>query len=290
MAATSDSTARYTFLVSWFDPTSKLTRPFTLSYAPADSTVEMYDLRTSKTFLKRTRVSNISLSDLYIGSAVNIFSRQLSIDSYGDAATRDALGGVMESVCVVVDVRDVGGAVDGVVKAGFHVAGVRMVDDRVFNGTAMEHVGGRGERVVVLKLNKDNAVADLNSLVGMNLRINWVEAKSLKGLRFASKSIQESKKVDLVLSLIHVQEVDVVFGEKTIPRTAQFKNSTLAVIKPHVGNTKTAGRVIQEVVAAGFEITDMENFHLDTVNAEEFLEIYKDVVPEYQASIRFKIT
>lgn len=200
MAATSDSTARYTFLVSWFDPTSKLTRPFTLSYAPADSTVEMYDLRTSKTFLKRTRVSNISLSDLYIGSAVNIFSRQLSIDSYGDAATRDALGGVMESVCVVVDVRDVGGAVDGVVKAGFHVAGVRMVDDRVFNGTAMENVGGRGERVVVLKLNKDNAVADLNSLVGMNLRINWVEAKSLKGLRFASKSIQESKKVDLVLS------------------------------------------------------------------------------------------
>jgi nucleoside-diphosphate kinase len=79
-----------------------------------------------------------------------------------------------------------------------------------------------------------------------------------------------------------VKELDLVFGAKTVPRTAQFKNSTLAIVKPHISNTKTTGKVIAEIINAGFNITDLENFHLDSVNAEEFLEVYKDVVPEYQ--------
>jgi hypothetical protein len=137
MAGTTDS-LRYKFLVSWFDPTSKLTRPFSLAFTPADSTVEMYDTRLHKTFLKRTRIPNISLADLYINSAVNIFSRQLVIEEYADDFTRNALGGVMQSVCAVVDVQDLGGVVDGVVNAGFHVAGIRMVDSAVFSASVLE--------------------------------------------------------------------------------------------------------------------------------------------------------
>jgi hypothetical protein len=39
--------------------------------------------------------------------------------------------------------------------------------------------------------------------------------------------------------------------------------------------------MVSEVLKGGFQITDMEIFHLEKANAEEFLEVYKDVVIEY---------
>ncbi|KAL3896340.1 MAG: hypothetical protein SGCHY_004132, partial [Lobulomycetales sp.] len=67
MAATLEETARYSFLVEWMDPTSQLLRPFQLSFCPADNTVEMYDVKNKKPFLKRTRVQGVSLADFYMG-------------------------------------------------------------------------------------------------------------------------------------------------------------------------------------------------------------------------------
>jgi nucleoside-diphosphate kinase len=43
--------------------------------------------------------------------------------------------------------------------------------------------------------------------------------------------------------------------------------------------------MVSEVLKGGFQITDMEIFHLEKANAEEFLEVYKDVVIEYH--VRF---
>lgn len=75
---------------------------------------------------------------------------------------------------------------------------------------------------------------------------------------------------------------NVIFSGSNVKRTAQFKNSTLAIIRPHIFNSGQVGKVIDAILKAGFLITDLENFHLETANAEEFLEVYKDVVPEYR--------
>lgn len=42
-------------------------------------------------FLKRTKVDDIGLEDLYIGSTINLFSRQLTFVDYGDDFTRNRL-------------------------------------------------------------------------------------------------------------------------------------------------------------------------------------------------------
>lgn len=46
--------------------------------------------------------------------------------------------------------------------------------------------------------------------------------------------------------------------------------------------------MVSDVLKGGFQITDMEIFHLEKANAEEFLEVYKDVVIEYHVGDRVK--
>lgn len=49
--------------------------------------------------------------------------------------------------------------------------------------------------------------------------------------------------------------------------------------------TGMAGKIIGSVLNAGFEISGLEMFHLNTANAEEFLEVYKGVVGEYAGMV-----
>jgi nucleoside-diphosphate kinase len=53
------------------------------------------------------------------------------------------------------------------------------------------------------------------------------------------------------------------------------------VIKPHVLESGQAGEVINTILSEGFEISAMQMFNLDKPTAEEFLEIYRGVLPEY---------
>jgi len=45
---------------------------------------------------------------------------------------------------------------------------------------------------------------------------------------------------------------------------------------------KRLGEAIQVILEEGFEISAMEQFNLDMTTSEEFLEIYKGVIPEYR--------
>jgi nucleoside-diphosphate kinase len=43
----------------------------------------------------------------------------------------------------------------------------------------------------------------------------------------------------------------------------------------------SAGKIIQDIINAGFYITDAEMFRIDTQNAQDFLEVYRGVLPDY---------
>ena len=53
----------------------------------------------------------------------------------------------------------------------------------------------------------------------------------------------------------------------------------MAVIKPHCVNEKLAGQIIEDIKQRGFEIKAAEMFYLDRPAAEEFLDVYKGVIP-----------
>ena len=82
------------------------------------------------------------------------------------------------------------------------------------------------------------------------------------------------------------KQLEFIFGKsaKSFPRTATFKNATLALIRPHAVLSGLTGKIIDAILKEKYVITDLELFQLDRVNAEEFLEVYKGIVPEYHVN------
>lgn len=78
---------RYVFETEWYDPQADIIRYYRLFYFPVDNTIEMFDKKVQKIFLKRVQAPGLSLSDFYVGAKVTVFSRVLHIVSYGDIAT-----------------------------------------------------------------------------------------------------------------------------------------------------------------------------------------------------------
>lgn len=64
------------------------------------------------------------------------------------------------------------------------------------------------------------------------------------------------------------------------------------VIKPHMVAEGYVGQILDAVLNAGFEVSALEMFWLDRPSTEvtvlfikEFLEVYKNVVPEYNSLV-----
>ena len=50
-----------------------------------------------------------------------------------------------------------------------------------------------------------------------------------------------------------------------------------------------AGKIIDAIIKENFIISDLELFQLDRANAEEFIEVYKGIIPEYHVLLFFPL-
>jgi nucleoside-diphosphate kinase len=91
----SQDSTRYCFLVEWFDLHAQIYRTYQLFYFPSDGSIEMYDIKQHKTFLKRMK-SSIQMAELLVGSSIIVNARQLIIRDFGDEFTRKSLSQTME--------------------------------------------------------------------------------------------------------------------------------------------------------------------------------------------------
>jgi len=82
---------RYSFIVEWLDPHASLTFKYQLMYYTADGSIEMYDIKNRRTFLKKVVYPSVTEGELYIGSTITVFSRQLNIIEYADVFTQKKL-------------------------------------------------------------------------------------------------------------------------------------------------------------------------------------------------------
>ena len=70
------------FLAEWFDIASGLHREFNFSFYTSDNSVELYDLKTKKLFLRRAPGGYVTKKDLFIGNTVVIYSRHLLLKEF----------------------------------------------------------------------------------------------------------------------------------------------------------------------------------------------------------------
>merc|ERR1719450_819263 len=88
MASTED---RYVFHVEWYDAQADVIRRYMLTYYPRDKTVEMWDTKNHRPFLKRCEYAEVSPNNMYIGATLTVLARQLKIVDYADNHTKKTL-------------------------------------------------------------------------------------------------------------------------------------------------------------------------------------------------------
>ena len=133
---------RFCFFVEWFDGQADLIRRYQLTFYPRDGTVEMYDMKNRRPFLKRCE-TQVALEDVYLGATVTIHARQLKVVEYADVYTRKAFEARKSRTLAIVKpnaYNQVGKIVDTINQAGgILIAKMKMVkltkdDAEIFYG------------------------------------------------------------------------------------------------------------------------------------------------------------
>ena len=65
---------RYVFIVEWFDQIASLVKKLKLIFYPSNNSLELFNIKTRKLFLKRSIIKDIDIKNIYIGSIINVYS------------------------------------------------------------------------------------------------------------------------------------------------------------------------------------------------------------------------
>ncbi|XP_050084093.1 dynein axonemal heavy chain 6 [Anopheles aquasalis] len=76
------------YLGEWYQKEADLNRQLVVSFFPSDNSVELIDVKTRKTFLRRTKIEELSENDFFIGAKLLIFGKHIDILDFGDQKTR----------------------------------------------------------------------------------------------------------------------------------------------------------------------------------------------------------
>ena len=265
------SSAPYSFLVEWFDTAASLARKFTLTYFPSDSTLELFDVRHHRTFLKRCPYPSVPLSALFLGSQVTIYARTLKVIGYGDESTRARLDA--DSARTLALIKPSGVARVGAFLTALHEAGLRIgrlktvrltlpqaqqfYGDATATPRATDLTAGPSVVIEVVGKGAEQHVAKLLGSLGVG-----------GGEAYESSSARSAE-----------SELSFLFS---LPSSALLQRCSLLVVKPHAVAAGQAGAVVS-AVQLGWEVSAIGAFQLTREAAEEFLEVYKGVVGECSA-------
>ncbi|WAR28669.1 NDK7-like protein [Mya arenaria] len=240
---------RYCFLVEWYDGMASLIRRYHFMFYTRDNSVEMFDIKNNRLFLKRTKCDGVGLGHLYIGATLDLFSRQINFIDYGDDFTKQRLSQQKESTLI-----------------NFMTSGP----------------------VVAFELMGTNAISQWRELIGPTDSAEARKSAPISlRARFGKDNTQNAiHGSDSVQSA--AREVEFFFPSTMGPlrqNTAKYTDCTCCVIKPHAVAAGNAGKIISAIMDAGFEVSCMQMFHMEKANTEEFYEVYKGVAQEYNAMV-----
>ncbi|XP_051636994.1 nucleoside diphosphate kinase 7 isoform X1 [Manacus candei] len=290
---------RYAFIAEWYDPNASLFRRYELLYYPKDGSIEMYDMKNRRTFLKRTPYESLHLEDLYVGSKITVFSRHLSIVDYGNPYTSRKLGSRKERTLALIKpdaMHKIGELIDIIINSGLTITKAKMmllsrkeaadfyVDHRAkpFYHELLQFI--TSGPVLAMEILGDDAVSKWKAIVGP-ANPTATETDTLDSIRenFGHGGLRNAAHgPDSVASA--AKELELFFpssGGRGPVSSATFTNCTCCIIKPHAVNEGLAGKIIKAILKGGFQISALQMFNMERPNAEEFYEIYKGVVPEY---------
>ncbi|XP_053391011.1 nucleoside diphosphate kinase 7-like [Mercenaria mercenaria] len=293
---------RYCFIVEWYDQFAALVRQYQLMFYSRDNSVEMFDVKNRRIFLKRTKLDGLKLENLYIGATVDLFSRQITFVDYGDDFTKNCLCQQKERSLGIIKpdaMSKVGQIIDTIFQSGFKVTKLKMCHltrNEAFE-LYQEHQGKTFFDKLISFMTSGPILAF--ELMGVDAVNKWREmigpTDSAEARKCAPSSLRSRFGKDNTENACHgsdglasaARELEFFFPSVGQVRrnTAKCTECTCCVIKPHAVQAGNAGKIISAIMEAGFEVSAIEMFHMEKANAEEFFEVYKGVVQEYNAMV-----
>ncbi|KAL6260226.1 hypothetical protein P5V15_007761 [Pogonomyrmex californicus] len=299
-----DYNDRYVFEAEWYDKIACMRKKFYLYYYPSDNTIELFDLKTKKTFLRRTTCEGIKIKDFYIGTILTIFSRCMKITGYADTYTKMKIETQLQKVFVLLkpDVVDKMGEILKIITNNdFCIRNIKMI--RLTPNDIIECCFAKDvvDKTSIINYLTSGPVVALE-LLGRNGIMKWQELAgpedSKHARSVAASSLRACYGKDEIYNAVYgsndaetaIQELQYFFPDsknknKGPANTATLQNCTCCIIKPHAVQEKLVGDIIDDIQKAGYMITAAQQFYLNPVNSEEFLEIYKGVLSEYTAMV-----
>jgi nucleoside-diphosphate kinase len=262
------------FIVEWFDPLPQLKKKYVLKYYLEDHMIEMIDVKTKKLFLKKSSCPpELTREDFFIGAKVLLYSRELEIIDFGDNKTRQRLQYQSQYVSLIIPSQ-------------YYAFWGRIVDlfHSIYTITKMKTFLASPNLLDNISNTLDLPPRQVNVLRdGVNLVILGFADD---GYSKTQGLINQLNEMDVsVMYTSNGQQVNdlqnCLLQNKSIASTATLDNSTCAVIKPHAVKTKLVGAILDHIISQGYEISAITTVNFDKTQAEEFLEVYKGVVPDY---------
>jgi len=298
MSVRDEYNERFAFVVDWFDHAAGLVRKYQLLYYPKDSQIEMFDIKNRRTFLKKCEYPSVALKDIYIGATISIYSRQLKVVEFSDDYTKNALSPKQEKTLAIVkpdSYAHLGKIMDAIAAAGLTIGDARMVKltpdqtEEFYEELRGNQMFSKvinfvsSDAITCLSIVGDGSIARWNELCGP-ADPNEARSQSPQSLRaaFGTDNIQNAVHASAD-SQAAVRELEFFFGagSSRFAQTAVLDNCTLGIVKPHALAQGLGGKILDDILTRGFEISALQLFREDRANIEEFLEVYKEVVPEY---------
>ncbi|CAG9838396.1 unnamed protein product [Diabrotica balteata] len=296
-----DYNDKLVFLGEWYDYDSSYQKKFIISYYPYDNTIEIYDKEAKKMYLKRTKLDDLRMEDMFVGNTVRIYSRQIKITGYADCRTQKYVGKLREKTLVVLKptVIDKLGIVINIIQENqFHISKLKMCHlsrkealdfyERMKGDTVLPFILENvvSGPIVAMELIGENAVQRLQTLMGP---VDPVEARKTAPQSLRAVHGHDSRATNGFHGAYTVEEgmleSDFFFStnDVTPSATVKLENSTCCVIKPHAIQEGKLGHIISTISNSHFKITGAQMLYLTSANADEFLEVYKGVVSDYHA-------
>ncbi|KAM7012796.1 nucleoside diphosphate kinase homolog 7 [Tautogolabrus adspersus] len=263
----------------------------------------MFDVKNQRIFLRRTKYDDLHQEDLFVGNRVHVFSRQLNLIDYGDQYTANKLGSKKERTLALIKpdvLTKIGDVLESIYSSNLIVTKAKMTkltwsqaadfyaehQSKPFFNNLVQFLSSGP--VVVMELMGDEAMSIWRRLLG--------PADSAVARKEAPLSVRAQFGTDGIKNVGHgsdsvaaaARELEFFFPS-TIghgpSNTAIYTDCTCCIVKPHAISEGLAGKILNSISAAGFEISALQMFNVDRANAEEFYEVYKGVVTEYPSMV-----
>lgn len=257
--------------------------------------VEIQDPKHKRRFLSRVPYPQLKVDDIRPGGRIMIFSRQYKVEGYEDKVTRDALS-KSQSGCLVI-IAGGGSAVSqviGQVWQSCEAQVLRIVDAKMIN------ISDDDVKMIVKDISGDsktsNSIASGPMLILSVMGEDSFQKVQALAQSFSSSSSSSSLPRGCNVLFASDPAADVrlqgaFFGDiknrlkSANESSGHFSDCSCLCVLPSTVANGQAGSVLAELQSSlsssNLSISALRIANFSRSQAEEFVEVYKAVVPEY---------